>query len=336
MKDSRGLNPQCWIVTDGKIGMEIQCIGLAEALGFEPEVKQIQVRRPWRWLPPLWVPNPLGSLGPKKDKLAPPWPEVLIASGRQSIAVSIAIRRAAAGRCFTVQIQNPVVDPTLFDAIVTPRHDRLKGSNVIATLGAMNRVTPARLAEAARHFAPQWAEMPRPLIAVVLGGNNRVYRFTKSVGAQLGRKLAELARNHNAGILVTPSRRTPPDVIAALRAALQDLPARIWDGQGENPYLGYLALADAVVVTADSVNMVSEAATTGKHVYVVELHGGSRKFRAFHTALREAGKTRSFEGRFEPWTYEPLRDTQDAAAAIQTRLTAWRESNTDAQRAPAG
>jgi mitochondrial fission protein ELM1 len=336
MKDSRGLNPQCWVVTDGKIGMEIQCIGLAEALGFEPVVKRIQVRRPWRWLPPLWVPNPLGSLGPKKDNLAPPWPEVLIASGRQSIAVSIAIRRAAAGRCFTVQIQNPVVDPALFDVIVTPRHDRLQAPNVISTLGAMNRVTPARLAEAAGHFAPQWADMPRPLIAVVLGGNNKVFRFTKSIGEQLGRRLAELARKHHAGILVTPSRRTPPDVLAALSEALQGLSAQIWDGQGENPYLGYLALADAIVVTADSVNMVSEAATTGKPVYVVELPGGSRKFREFHTALREAGKTRTFEGRFEPWTYEPLRDTQDAAAAIHKRLAAWRKSSTGAGRAPAG
>ncbi len=134
----------CWVVSDGKIGVETQCLGLAEALGANPIVKRIQVQRPWRWLPPLWAPNPLASLGPKKDRLAPPWPDFLIASGRQSVAVSIAIRRMSAGSTLTVQIQNPAVDPALFDAIVAPRHDRLSGPNIIETLGGMNRVTAAR------------------------------------------------------------------------------------------------------------------------------------------------------------------------------------------------
>ena len=312
----------CWVVTDGKVGMEIQGLGLAEALGFEPTVKRIQVRRPWRWLPPTWIPDPIGSLGPKKDKLAPPWPDILIASGRQSVAVSVAIRRAAAGRCFTVQIQNPAVDPALFDLIVAPRHDRLTAPNVCATIGAMNRITPARLAEAAAYFGPRWSDLPRPLIAVALGGNNKVYRLTGGIAADFARKLAELARQTGAGILVTPSRRTPPEVVTALRAALNGLPAWVWDGTGENPYLGYLALADVIVVTADSVNMVSEAASTGKPVYIVELEGGSRKFREFHGALREAGITRPFEGRLETWSYEPLRDTQTAATEIRRRLAA--------------
>ena len=322
MTDTPAAPASCWIVTDGTIGMETQCLGLAEALGFAPAVKRIQVRRPWRWLPPLWVPDPLGSLGPKKDRLAPPWPALLIASGRQSIAVSIAIRKAAGGACFTVQIQNPVVDPAHFDLIVAPRHDRLRGPNVIATLGAMNRVTPARLAEAAERFQAAWAELPRPLVAVVLGGSNRAYRMSEAVAAEFGRRLAGMARETGAGILVTPSRRTPAPVLEALRRALEGLPARIWDGSGENPYLAYLALADAIVVTADSVNMVSEAATTGKPVHVLELPGGSRKFRAFHAALREAGITRPFKGRLETWRYTPLRDTQQAAEAIRPRLAA--------------
>ena len=322
MTETSAAPASCWVVTDGKIGMETQCLGLAEALGFLPVVKRIQVRRPWRWLPPLWVPDPVGSLGPKKDKLAPPWPEVLIASGRQSIAVSIAIRKAAKGACFTVQIQNPVVDPAHFDLIVAPRHDRLRGPNVVTTLGAMNRITPVRLAEAAERFRAEWAELPRPLVAVVLGGSNRVYRMTDGVAADLGRKLAGMAREAGAGILVTPSRRTPAPVVEALRQALDGLPARVWDGTGENPYLAYLALADAMVVTADSVNMVSEAATTGKPVHVFELPGGSRKFRDFHGVLREAGITRPFEGRLESWSYTPLSDTQDAAEAIRRLLPA--------------
>ncbi len=316
----------CWVMTDGTIGMEVQCVGLAEALGFEPRVKRIQVTKPWRWLPPQLVPDPLATIGPKRDPLTPPWPELLIASGRQTVASSMAIRRASGGRTFTVQIQNPVVDPARFDVVVAPRHDRLTGPNVIETVGGLNRITEARLSAAAAKFGPAFAHLPRPLIVVALGGNNRVYRFTRTIARRLGEDLARLCRAEGAGLLVTASRRTAPGTLALLRAALKGCAAEIWDGEGDNPYLGYLGLADALVVTGDSVNMVCEAATTGKPVYVVELAGGSAKFARFHRALRQAGATRPFAGRLEHWSYQPLRDTETAAAEIQRRLAARAEA----------
>ncbi len=320
----------CWVVTDGRAGMEVQCLGLAEAQGFEPRIKRIQVTRPWRWLPPRLIPDPLAAInpqggprgGPGGDPLAPPWPGLLIASGRQAVAPSMAIRRASRGRTFTVQIQNPVVDPANFDVVVAPRHDRLTGANVIVTTGGLNRITEARLSAAAAQFGPAFAHLPHPLIAVVLGGNNRVYRFTPAIARRLGEDLARLCRSEGAGLLVTASRRTGPGTLALLRAALEGCAAEIWDGQGDNPYLGYLALADALVVTGDSVNMVSEAATTGKPVHVVELKGGSAKFARFHQTLRETGATRPFAGRLESWSYPPLRDTEAAAAEIRRRLAA--------------
>ena len=324
----------CWVVSDGGAGMEVQCLGLAEALGFEPRVKRIQVTKPWRWLPPRLIPNPLAAIspqgaprgGPNCDPLAPPWPELLIASGRQTVAPSMAIRRASGGRTFTVQIQNPVVDPAAFDVVVAPRHDRLTGDNVIETLGGLNRVTEARLNAAAARFGPAFAHLPRPLVAVALGGSNRVYRFTRAIARRLGEDLARLCRRDGAGLLVTASRRTDPGILAPLRAALKGCAAEIWDGQGDNPYLGYLGLADAFVVTGDSVNMVCEAATTGKPVHVVELAGGSAKFTRFHQALQQAGATRPFAGRLEHWSYQPLRDTETAAAEIRRRLTARAEA----------
>jgi mitochondrial fission protein ELM1 len=312
----------CWVMTDGKVGMEVQCIGLAEALGFDPQVKRIQVTKPWRWLPPQLVPNPLAAIGPKGDGLARPWPDVLIASGRQTVAPSMAIRRASGGATFTVQIQNPVVAPAAFDVVIAPRHDRLTGPNVIETLGGLNRITEARLSAAAATFGPAFAHLPRPLVMVALGGNNRAYRFTKAIARRLGADLAQLCRSEGAGLLVTASRRTGPGTLALLRTALTGCAAEIWDGEGENPYLGYLGLADALVVTGDSVNMVSEAATTGKPVYVVELAGGSAKFSRFHQALRETGATRPFAGRLEDWSYPPLRDTETAAAEVRRRLAA--------------
>jgi mitochondrial fission protein ELM1 len=261
---SRSTPDTCWVMTDGKAGMEVQCVGLAEALGFEPRVKRIQVTKPWRWLPPRLVPDPLGAIGPKRDRLAPPWPEMLIASGRQTVAPAMAIRHASGGRTFTVQIQNPVVDPARFDLVVAPRHDRLTGPNVIQTIGGLNRITEARLRAAAAKFGPAFAHLPRPLIAVALGGSNRAYRFTRAIARRLGEDLARLCRAEGVGLLITASRRTDPSIVALLRAALNGCAAEIWDGEAENPYLGYLALAEAFVVTGDSVNMVCEAATTGK------------------------------------------------------------------------
>ncbi len=310
----------CWVMSDGKAGMEGQCLGLAEALGLTAVVKRIQVTKPWRWLPPQLIPDPLGVLGPKGDRLGPPWPELVIASGRHTVAPSIALRRASQGLSFTVQVQNPAVDPGNFDLIIAPRHDRLDAPNVIATTGALNRITPERLAAAAVHYRLQFAHLPRPLVAVLIGGNNKAYRLTHGIARRLGGQLAELSRRRGAGLLVTPSRRTGTKIMEILRRSLNGRPAEIWDGDGENPYLGYLASADAFVVTEDSVNMVTEAATVGKPVYLVELAGGSAKFRRFHETLRSAGVTRPFEGKLETWSYAPLRDTEIAAAEIRRRL----------------
>ncbi len=312
----------CWVVTDGKPGMENQCVGLAEAMGLVPVVKRVRLRAPWKQLSPAvlrwgnaWA-NAAGS-----DPIAPPWPDVLIATGRQSVASSLAVRRAHPAT-FRVQIQDPGIPPSRFDLVVVPRHDRLRGPNVLVTRGALHRVTPAVTAAAAARLGPRWAHLPRPLVAVLVGGNNGAYTMTAAAAAQLGDNLARLARESGAGLLVTPSRRTGAANEAILRDCLAGLPAEIWDGSGENPYFAYLGLADAIVATPDSVNMVCEAATTGKPLYIADLPGGSRKFDAFHHGLRQDGVTRPFAGRLEHWTYAPLADTAAAAAEAWARINA--------------
>ena len=119
---------------------------------------------------------------------------------------------------------------------------------------------------------------------------------------------------------MTASRRTGDTNAAILRDALSTCPAYVWDGEGDNPYFGFLGLADTIVVTADSVSMVSEACATGKPVYVVELEGGSAKFARFHEGLRAAGITRAFDGNLESWTYAAPDDTAKVAAEIVRRL----------------
>ena len=311
----------CWVVTDGKAGMEIQCLGLAEALGLKPEVKRVSVGKPWRWLPAGLIRDPLGSLGPKGDRLAPPWPDLWIASGRQTVPLTRDLRKLSGGRCFTVQIQNPAIDPAAIDLIVTPEHDRLRADNVLTTRGSLGRVTPQRLAEAAARFAPRYAQLPERRIAVLLGGDNKVFRLDAATMTQLTERLAKLARD-GWGLMITPSRRTGARNEEILRRGLAGLPAEIWDGQGENPYFGILGLADHVVVTGDSVNMVSEAASSGKPVHVAQLRGGSAKFARFHAAMQAAGISRPFTGDLAEWSYTPLDETRRIAAEIRRRLLA--------------
>lgn len=310
----------CWILTDGKPGMENQCLGLADAIGLPYDIKRVRPRLPWRFLPPLLWPAPLRAGDDKSDTLEPPWPRLLIASGRQSAAPSIAIRRAAGGQTFTVQIQNPAVSPRHFDVVITPDHDRLSGPNVVSTIGALHRITPRLLAEEAAKFRQSVAALPRPLVVVLIGGSNKVYHMDLDFTAKLARDLKTMAERDGVGLLVTPSRRTGRANIAALERGLAEAPAIIWNGADPNPYIGWLGLADAVVVTADSVSMVSEACATGKPVFIAEPAGGGGKFAAFHARLREAGMTRRFDGRYAVWDYQPLDDTARAARFVAKRL----------------
>jgi uncharacterized protein len=312
-------SPTVWAVHDGKIGMANQVLGLAEAVGWPFTEKRLAVRSPWRHLAPnLWF-QPLAALAADGDRLSPPWPDLVIACGRNAVAPSLAAKRASGGRTLWVQIQDPRFARGKADLLVVPSHDPARGENVLTTLGAVHRVTPARLAAEASRFADVFAALPRPRVAVLIGGDNRVYRFSPDHFAAFVSQLAALARR-GCGLMVTPSRRTGAAAEALLRARLQGLPAMVWDGTGENPYFGMLGLADAVIVTADSVSMVSEAAATGKPVHVVPLDGGSVKFARFHQAMERAGITRPFRGGIEQWSYTPPDDNARAGGAIRDLL----------------
>jgi mitochondrial fission protein ELM1 len=184
----------------------------------------------------------------------------------------------------------------------------------------MHGVTREALDAAALRFRDRLAPLKRPLVAVLLGGPNGRYRMDREAVSRLASGLRRVAEDSGAGLAVTPSRRTGADTVAAIRAALAGTASEIWDETGDNPYLGYLALADAIVVTCDSVNMVSEACATGKPVHVFHLPGGSAKFRRFHASFEAAGFTRPFTGRLDSWSYDPPHETERVAALIRARL----------------
>jgi uncharacterized protein len=315
-----GRTATVWAVHDGKIGMANQVLGLAEAVGYPVIEKAVALRSPWRHLvPPLWI-HPMSALKPEGARLEPPWPDLLIASGRGVTALALAVKRASRGRTLWVQVQDPRFARRHIDLMVVPQHDPVRGANVLLTVGAVHRVRPPLLDAGRARFAPLLAGLPRPLICVLIGGSNRVYRLTPAIAASLGQQLAALAAE-GFGIAITPSRRTGGAALTALAEPLRGVPHYLWNGIDENPYLGLLALADALVVTSDSVNMVSEAASTGKPVHVVGLDGGSAKFHRFHDLFRRAGIARAFTGAIERWSYKPPDDTERAAAEIRSRMS---------------
>jgi len=310
-----------WVLTDGKAGTRNGALGLAEAVGLPVVEKHVHSALPWRWLPPaLWPKGVLGT-GGGGDPLEPPWPRLIVSAGERSVGPALEIKRRAGSDVFSVHIQHPRVDPARFDMVVVSSHDRLAGPNVRVTVGALHRVTRELLADGAERFGPAFAHLPRPLVAVLIGGANRVYRFDRKTAARLAEDLAALARDGGCGLLITASRRTGAENETLLRETLRDLPVTFWDGKGENPYFAYLGLADAVVVTGDSVNMVSEACYTGKPVLVFPLAGGEgSKFDRFHRALGERGATRPFTGRLEVWPCVPLDERTALAEEIRGRL----------------
>lgn len=311
----------CWVVTDGKAGMESQCLGLAEALGLTPAVKHVVLRSPWKQFSPYFRLGHRFAFSRRGDAIAPPWPDLLIASGRQSIAASLYVREqsARAGkRTITVQVQDPVIAPGYFDLVIAPQHDQLCGANVLLTLGALHRVTAEKLRAEAEVFAPQVAHLKRPYLGVLIGGANSAYSFGEAAMRTLARALVAAAKERQASLLVTPSRRTGQANLKILREVLKDVPAFVWDGTGANPYYGMLGLADEIVVTCDSVNMVSEAMATKRPVHVFDLPGGSEKFARFHDKLRERGLCQPFTGKMAPYRPAPPEDDMErAVAAVQ-------------------
>ncbi|MEX0952010.1 MAG: mitochondrial fission ELM1 family protein [Gammaproteobacteria bacterium] len=307
----------CWVLTTGEAGMLSQATGLAAALGVTFETRTVDLRRPWRWLPGHWQYRVLNGLTPDSDALVPPWPELLIACGRRSGAVAIEIRRLSGGKTFTVYIQDPQIPARYFDLVVAPAHDHLSGDNVITSRGAINHINADVLAQARAQWSAVFAALPRPLVAVLIGGSNRHARMSTSMITQLITQLRTLS-GQGVGLAITTSRRTGSANTALLQEGFANRDGCFfWDGNGENPYKGLLACADHILVTGDSVSMVSEACSTGKPVHVIDLANYGNRLQRFHADLHAAGITRPFSGNLEQWSYPALNEAEKAARHIQ-------------------
>jgi len=320
--------PTCWVIGDGRPGLENQSLGLAEAMGLAPILKRVVLKKPWRIASPYVTAFKRFAFSSKGASLEAPWPDILISTGRPGTLPSIFVREQSGGRTFTVQIQDPVARRSAFDRIVVPWHDGVCGDNIVTMDGSLHIITKQRLADEAPRWAEAFAAIPQPRVAVVIGGVNSRYDLRPEDMRALGAQLAALSAQ-GFGLLVTGSRRTGEANMAALGEALAGTGAYIYDGQnGPNPYLGMLAHADAFVVTCDSINMITEAASTGKPVHIARLPlrrgSGRNKFAEFVRRLEESGRVRYFDGQIESWSYEPLREMQRVADILRRDFLARR------------
>ena len=320
--ESRPLN--IWVVSDGRAGIENQALGLAEAVARKVNANITIKRVAWpRWMrrtPSRLIPSRPELLVVGGAELAPPWPDVWIGNGRASIPLSIGIRRWSNHRTFVVQLQDPVRNPKLFDLVIPPRHDGLEGPNVFPIIGAAHRVVVNRLEEARTAFSSELDALPRPRVAVLIGGVAKAYRMSLKHSDHLANDIEGAIRRSGGSLMLTFSRRTPTDARKLLTDRLSGLPGVIWNDQGPNPYFAFLGAADVILVTEDSANMPAEAAASGAPVYLLPMEGGQARRRRFHEDLEAHGVTRPFTGNLESWTYPPLNETDRAAEEVLRRM----------------
>lgn len=310
-----------WVVTDGKAGDEAQCIGVADALQCAWELRRVAPRAPWRWLMPRGDIDPRDAPSRPGSPIAPPFPDIAIASGRRAVAYLRRIKRDSGGRTFTVFLKDPRIGTRAADLIWVAEHDDLRGENVLVTATAPHRFSQERLAAARRDPLPDIAALPHPRVAVLVGGDSRHYRFNDT---DITRFLTGIERLQAEGahMMITGSRRTPQPLHDAIARFGRDPRHLMWDGTGENPMLQYLANADAVVATADSSNMIGEALASGRALHVFHPSGGHRKFDRFLEALTRLDLVHPFPGPLKTITYDPIDSTPRIAAAIQWRYAA--------------
>lgn len=313
-----------WTLTDGHAGNVRQAHALAAALGLPTHDWSLAARAPWRWLAPRRLPGAASAFGGdfarQRADVAAGSSLLAIGCGRQGALATRLLRERGA---HAVQILDPRIDARHWDVVIVPAHDRLRGANVISLLGSLHPVDDAWL-EAGRSAFTTLAALPRPRTALLLGGASAHSRFDATALAALVRDVAAWAAHDGGSVLATASRRTPPAARESLPGCLAGVPHVAWrDGRdGPNPYAGVLGWADRIVCTADSVNMLSEAAATRVSLAVAGIDALDGRPRAFVDALLASGRVQRFDAHspLASGDAAPLREGERVARLVRERL----------------
>ena len=303
------------LLTQGMHGMVSQVEGLARALGLTYKHQSIKLKPFWNLLPPKLTPI---SENLVKEKFVCD-SKVIISCGRKSVIPSIALKKRLGKEIFTIHIQDPKVSLKYFDLIISPEHDNIKGDNVLTTKGAIHYLTKKEIKDNLNYLNVN--KEKKKLVAFIIGGPNKYYNYNDQAIQQLFTKIKTLFTPDKYKIIIVPSYRTPEKIIkkAFDTFNFNHIVIKTVD---KKAYLSALALADISVVTCDSTSMISEAAITGKPVYIAMMKPNKniRRFKKFYSLLTDLGITRELKDSVEEWSYESLNEVNRVAPIIKTKM----------------
>ena len=332
--ETKNKNARIWVISDGTAGMRLQAIALGNALIAADITKQTSladiVITPSWWLrhlprlvpflPKALLSSWLGSIGGRlsKDK-----PVIIITCGRRMAGTSIALNRlskAHAAGTRTIHIQDPRLPTHHFDILIVPQHDPARGANVLTSVASLNHLDMTKITDAANQLGEKWRTLPAPRVAVLLGGTNRRYGISAMMAEDMASRLADFATKTGASLALIPSRRTPANLVTQLTATLEPLPYTVMDQAENNPYPGILGLVDAVIVTSDSINMISEATITGLPILIAEWQSETGRIGAFHDAMMAAGHIAPLRDQLPQDGFTPLFEMPTIVKSVLARL----------------
>ena len=304
------------LLTQGMHGMVSQVEGLAKALGLSYKHQKIELKSFWNLIPPKISPI---SENLVKNKFVCDC-KIIISCGRKSVIPSIALKKRFGNQIFNIHIQDPKVSFEHFDLIVSPEHDRLRGENIINTTGAIHYLTKKEINDNSKYLGIE-KDKRKELVAFIIGGPNKYYNYSEKQIHELFNKVKTLFTPDKFKIIVIPSYRTPENILKIAFNTFS-INHHVVKNIDKKAYLSALAISNYIVVTCDSTSMISEAAMTGKPVYIAMMKSfkPTGRFKKFYSQLRDLGITRELEDRVESWSYNSLNEVNRIAPIVKTKM----------------
>ena len=304
------------LLTQGMHGMVSQVEGLAKALGLSYKHQKIELKSFWNLIPPKISPI---SENLVKNKFVCDC-KIIISCGRKSVIPSIALKKRLGNQIFNIHIQDPKVSFEHFDLIVSPEHDRLRGENIINTTGAIHYLTKKEINDNSKYLGIE-KDKRKELVAFIIGGPNKYYNYSEKQIHELFNKIKKLFTPDKFKIIVIPSYRTPENILKIAFNTFS-INHHVVKNIDKNAYLSALAISNYIVVTCDSTSMISEAAMTGKPVYIAMMKSfkPTGRFKKFYSQLKDLGITRELEDRVESWSYNSLNEVNRIAPIVKAKM----------------
>ena len=304
------------LLTQGMHGMVSQVEGLAKALNLNFKHQNIKLKTFWNYIPPKFSPI---SENLVKEKFVCD-SKVIISCGRKSVIPSIALKKRLGNEIFTIHIQDPKVSFKHFDLIISPEHDNIKGDNVINTKGAIHYLTKKEIKENSNYLDIN-PDKKKQIVSFIIGGPNKYYDYSDQELHKLFTKIKTLFTPDKFKMVIIPSYRTPEEVIKKAYDAFSSN-HHVVKTVDKKAYLSSLAIADFIIVSCDSTSMISEAAVTGKPVYLAMMKSKKRNARVkkFYSQLSNLGITKELNNVVENWSYESLNEVSRIAPLIKSRM----------------